>query len=289
MIRDFRKLWSLIEEYKYLHRLEGYNPQKRGQRFNFFIAEFLQCWGISAQANMRGAGEIDVGFELEGRHYVVEAKWEDHPISTGPIAKLQKRLRQRLGGTSGVFISMSGYTQEAIRDLKDGEQLQVLLLSKEHLEAMLSGFVPPAELLSRLIAKASFLGEGFVPVTDLFQNPSIAELGIKFSHPSEIRTLIEEAASGFEAEVQVSSLPFGQMGVAELTRGKVIVTLSQGVFLLDLFKHGITVHSSFPNCSRNPVVGEDGAVYVVRKAGVARMSKGELAFVGGVLRKYLFI
>jgi hypothetical protein len=281
MIRDFRKLWGLIEEYRCLHRLKGHTPQTRGQRLNGFIAELLQCWGISAQANVRGAGEIDVGFELNGRHYIAEAKWEDPPIATGPIAKLQKRLRQRLGGTSGLFISMSGYTPEAISDLKDGEQLRVLLLSKEHLEAMLSGFVPPDELLSRLIAKASFLGEGSVAVMNLFETPSIAELGVEFCHPSEIQPLIREAIPGFEAEVQVSSLPFGQMGVAELSRGRVLVTLAQGVFLLDLVEQTVTVESSFPNCSRNPVVGEDGAVYIVRKAGVARMSGGQLVFVGG--------
>jgi hypothetical protein len=281
MIQDSQRLWTLIDEYGHLNSLQGHTPQTRGQRLNGFIAELLQCWGINAKANVRGAGEIDVGFDLDGRHYVVEAKWEASPVATGPIAKLQKRLRQRLGGTIGVLVSMSGYTTEAIRDLKEGEQLQALLLSREHLEAMLSGFVPPAELISRLVARASFLGDGFVPLKNLFESPQADELGISFSCPQEIQTLIRDAIPGFRAEVSASSLPFGQAGVAELSSGEILVTLEQCVGLLDLAKRTVNVCSPVPSCSRNPLVGDDGDIYIVRKAGVGRISDGQLTLAAG--------
>ncbi len=281
MIRDPKKLRDLIKEYGSLCRLRDHTPQTRGQRLNHFVAELLQCWGIDAVANVRGRGEIDVGFELEGRRFVAEAKWETAPIGMEPIAKLQKRLRQRLGGTIGLVISVSGYTEEAIRDLKEGEQLMVLLLSQEHLEAMLSGFISPGELLNGLITRASWLGEGFAPPTSLFETSKVGELGISFSCPGEIPTLIEEAVPGFRAEAVASSLPFGQTGIAEMSLDTVLVTLQQGLFTLDLEKHTANVCLPIPGCSRNALIGSDGSIYVVRKAGVGRIKDGHFSIVAG--------
>ena len=284
MISDPKKLRHLIKEYEGLCRLQGHTPQTRGQRLNHFIAELLQCWGIDAVADVRGSGEVDVGFELEGRRFIAEAKWEKTPVSTGPIAKLQKRLRQRLDGTLGLFVSVSGYTDEAIRDLKEGEQLTVLLLSREHLEAMLSGFIPPAELLSKLITRASWPGEGLVPLTCLFGTPTASNLDISFSCPGEIPDLITEAVPGLEAEVVASSLPYGQSGIAELSLNTVLVTLQQGLFKLDLEKRTVEVYLPIPGCSRNALVSSDGgSVYVVRKAGVGRIriEDGHFLIVAG--------
>ena len=282
MIRDPGKLRSLIREYRRrLRRLDGYTPQDRGRRLNHFIAELLQCWGIDAVASIRGSGEVDVGFELAGKHFIVEAKWEREPIGTGPIAKLQKRLRQRLSGTIGLFISMSGFSDEALRDLKEGEQLGVLLLSQEHFEAMLSGFIPPAELLGRLIARASLVGEGAVPLVSLFEKPDVDRLGINFSPFEEVSPLLEKALPGFEAEVIASSLPYGQSGVAELSPNTVLVTLQEGLFTLDLNAQVVAPWMPIPGCSRNALVDPGETVFIVRRAGVGRIRDGNLEIVAG--------
>ncbi len=120
MLADPAALRQLTYEYGRLRRLEGHTAQTRGQRFNAVIAETLQCWGIDARANVRSAGEVDVIFAVDGVPYVLEAKWERKKTDTGHIAKLQKRVRQRLAGTYGVFLSMSGYSQQALADVKEG-------------------------------------------------------------------------------------------------------------------------------------------------------------------------
>lgn len=277
------KLQSLIEEYSRLRGLQGYTPQSRGQRLNSFIAELLQCWGIQAIPGVRGNGEIDVGFELNGRHFVVEAKWEDDPIGIAPIAKLQKRLRQRLGGTTGLFLSMSGFSPDAIKDLKQGEQLALLLLSREHLEAMLSGFVPPDELISLIIRRASFYGESFVRLQSLFETTQPGELGVNFGSPDEIvnKGLVKESIPGFKANVVVSNLPFGQSGVAELSENKVLLTLNQGIYIVDYNRKNIDIFIGVPGCSRNVLVPRKGTVFIVRKAGVGCLRGREFSIVGG--------
>src|SRR5262245_40670597 len=126
---DVTSRQQLVEEYVRLQHLEdGHTPQSRGRRFNGLIADVLRSWGIPAQVAFRAAGEIDVAFSIGNTRYIVEAKWESTPAHTGHIAKLQKRVRQRLAGTYGIFLSMSGYSQEALRDIAHGERLEVLLL-----------------------------------------------------------------------------------------------------------------------------------------------------------------
>jgi hypothetical protein len=60
------------------------------------------------------------------------------------MAKLRGRITQRLAGTRGVLLSMSGYSDEALEGIVRGQQLDVLLLDRTHLEAMLSGLLSPS-------------------------------------------------------------------------------------------------------------------------------------------------
>ena len=60
-------------------------PQQRGQRLNEFIAELLRCWGLDrVDANVRSVGEIDVTFAVNGMRFILEAKWEQGPVTTAP-------------------------------------------------------------------------------------------------------------------------------------------------------------------------------------------------------------
>jgi cell division transport system ATP-binding protein len=154
---DAARLQRLRAEYERLQSLED-RQQVRGQRFNGLVAEMLSCWGINASSDLRGSGEIDVAFTLDGRRVVLEAKWQAQRVQTDAIAKLQKRLRQRLGGTLGIVLSMSGYTRDAITDLKEGERAEVLLLDQTHWEAMLYGSIPARALLDSAIDHASWRG-----------------------------------------------------------------------------------------------------------------------------------
>lgn len=106
-------------------------------------------------------------FAVGGAHYVLEAKWLSKKVDTGAIAKLQKRVRQRLVGTYGVLLSMSGYSPEALAEIKDGERLEVMLLDRSHWEAMLSGQISPGRLFGLVRGHAAFRGEAYAPLSDL--------------------------------------------------------------------------------------------------------------------------
>lgn len=108
---------DLRATYEAMQRLDGWTPQTRGQQFNGWLANLLRVSGIDAAANQRSAGEIDVVFTIGDVRYILEAKWSKTKADTGQLAKLQKRVRQRLSGTYGVFVAMAGYTDEALVSL----------------------------------------------------------------------------------------------------------------------------------------------------------------------------
>jgi hypothetical protein len=111
----WQKFASLREEYRRLQDLEGYTPQSRGRRLNGFLVDLLDCWEINAVESARSYGEIDVAFRIEDVPYLMEKKWEQEPLNFDPITKLNTRVKQRLVGTLGVLLSMSGYTRDALR------------------------------------------------------------------------------------------------------------------------------------------------------------------------------
>ena len=263
--------------------MEGFTPQSRGQRFNELIAATLRCWGIDARSSVRAKGETDVVFAISETRYVLEAKWERRPADTGHLAKLQKRVRQRLAGTYGLFVSMAGYTPEALSDLTDGERLEVLLLDRDHVEAFLSGLVPPEEMLTLLRDRAAFYGDAYTPLLTLIgsvgQPPTVG-----FTVPPVLRDgLVDWSIDGVSGETLFTLPNSNQLGVAAPGDHRLLVTSQPGVVDVDYRSGSVSWAVPVVDCHRNPAVDADGAILFTRRNGVGRYAEGRLSVVGGGL------
>jgi hypothetical protein len=280
-VNDAAGLQRLIAEYGELKRLDGRTPQSRGRRFNEVIAAMLRCWGIEAQVSVRSAGEIDVAFAVGGQRYVLEAKWERPKADTGEVAKLQRRVEQRFQGTVGLFLSMAGYSPEALDEVRRGGRLEVLLLDREHFEAMLSGLVPPQELLKLVHDRAAFRGDAHSPLLTLLTASGAAPA------PSF------GSAGGLDGDVVVSARPgvsctplftlpgSNQLGVAARDERHLLVTTQAGVVEVDLARQRVSWAVPIPDCHRSPLPQGDGAILFARRAGIGRLASGVLSIVGG--------
>lgn len=275
-------LQRLITEYKQLRTLQGFTPQQRGQRFNQFIADVLGYWGITAKANIgTGYGEIDVAFKFEGTQFIVEAKWEKERIDFGPMSKLKARLEQRPEGTTGILLSMSGFTSEVIKQL-GGTQLAILFLDLKHFEAMLSGFIPPEEMLSVLKEKAQIYGERYVPLDDVLSVFELPKSDVDIDFSKWDKPIVVESELGFEAEVVAANLPTSPTKIVEYKKGQILFTQPDGVYLLDIARKKVEPFLAVPNC-KDIVVMPDQWVYIARSIGVARYKPKEgIHIVGGL-------
>ncbi len=162
-----QELNRLAEDYRRMQELQGYTEQSRGRRLNGVVAELLRAWEINAIESARGLGEIDVAFELGGTRFILEAKWEQDKLNMHPVFSLRGRVQQRLSGTVGLLLSMSGYTPDTLSQANIGQGPMVLLLDKDHFEAMLFGATSPQKLLKALLDRASFYGEAYTPWSKL--------------------------------------------------------------------------------------------------------------------------
>ncbi|MFD4641908.1 restriction endonuclease [Lentzea sp. NPDC058436] len=281
MVRDVSKWRELIREYGRLRSLTGHTPQSRGQRLNELIVEFLHCWGIEAAASVRTTGEVDVVFAHSGVRFILEAKWQQTKADTGNIAKLQKRVRQRIAGTCGIFLSMSGYSAEALADVADGERLEVLLLDVSHWEAMLAGLVPPDELLRLVHDRAAFFGQPHTPLVDLL-TPAAGPPTVDFGLPDGVQDdVVRSSVDGVVAEVVLSGIDSDQLGIACQRDGRLLVTTAQAILRVDLKRQSVAVAVPVRDCHRNPLPLDDGSVLFARRHGVGRFKDGEVSTVGG--------
>ena len=281
MLEKASKLRELIARYGGMHRLDGFTPHSRGTELNRLIAEVLDCYGIRANASDRqGYGEIDVTFTIEGIRFVLEAKWEQDKTDTGKISKLQTRVRQRLTNTVGVFMSMAGYTPEAVREVNIGGRLEVLLIDRSHLEAMISGVVPPIELFGLLVDKASYEGGPSYSLEELLPRPADKPV-MGFGAPQGLDDLVRIARPGVVIEPLLHDLPTQSIGLASITANELILNYPEGLVRVDLGQRALEWYAALPASYGHTLPMADGSLLFRRQSGVGVLRDGHICGLGG--------
>jgi hypothetical protein len=280
------RLRELIDEYGRMRRLEGMTPQQRGQRFNEFIAELLRCWGLDrVDASVRSAGEIDVTFAVNGTRFILEAKWEQGPVDYGPMAKLRGRITQRLAGTRGVLLSMSGYSAEALEGIVRGQQPDMLLLDRTHLEAMLSGLRSPADLFTELMDRASYRGQVQVPLTDLVVTQDRPALPVlRLGGPDDSAPVITETVPRVHGDVVLHGTQPQETiadGITVDPDGRLLLTMPQGVVRADPGTGACDWAVPVPGCRGSALPCPDGSILVICGETVLRWEGRECHIVAG--------
>ncbi|MEP1079326.1 restriction endonuclease [Leptolyngbya sp. PL-A3] len=106
--------------------------RRRGQEFEVFLHNLLAASDLDPRTRYRPEGEeIDGSFELSGRVYLLEAKWHRDPLPASAIYAFKGKVDGKLTGTLGVFVSMSGYSEDAIEALTLGKTLNVILADRD--------------------------------------------------------------------------------------------------------------------------------------------------------------
>jgi hypothetical protein len=116
----------------------GWN-QARGRGLERLLHEALRRAGLDPRPPYRPSGEeLDGSFKFEGRYFLYEAKWlgDEPPAST--IYSFKGKIGGKLVGTIGFFISVTGFSTDAIDALASGKEKDVLLVTGEDLEAALA-------------------------------------------------------------------------------------------------------------------------------------------------------
>lgn len=153
---------SLLDETAYTNET---TKRRRGREFELLIKDLLEIEKLEPRGSFRPKGEeMDGSFIYNQKIYLLEAKWHDKPLPASSIYQFKGKVEGKLVGTIGIFISMSGYSEESVDALTFGKSLNIILFDKADFEKCIyetNGF---SAVLSQKLRKAAESGLPFYSV-----------------------------------------------------------------------------------------------------------------------------
>jgi hypothetical protein len=112
--------------------------QARGKAFEGVLGQMLAEEEIRHVLAYRPSGEeIDGAFWWNTHTFLLEAKWQKDPIPASEIYAFKGKVDGKFSGTRGVFISMSGYSDDCVEALVYGKDLNILLFDEDDVKAII--------------------------------------------------------------------------------------------------------------------------------------------------------
>lgn len=143
---------KLKEEYYKIHIME--NRQQAGYRLEKLLNNLFRISNYYTRFSFRINGEqIDGSVEIDSNIYLIEVKFTKDRISESDLLIFRGKIEGKSSFTRGIFLSISGYTEEAIEAITKGKQPNFLLIDGYELHLVLCGHHTIDELLRHKIRK----------------------------------------------------------------------------------------------------------------------------------------
>ena len=144
------------------------NAQSRGYLFETFLNDLFEFEGLDPRKSFRLVGEqIDGSFNWRSRTYLVEAKWTQSPAAGLEFGAFNYKLEGKTVDTRGLFISVNGYSTDAITGMNSKGALKFVCIDGAHLMRALSSDDGLAPILERIWRHADETGEAYLPVSKI--------------------------------------------------------------------------------------------------------------------------
>jgi restriction endonuclease Mrr len=153
--------------HEFFRLLSDSEPQKRGFRLEKVLRDLFDLFDLDPKASFRITGEqIDGAFSFEGTDYLLEAKWQQEPVSATALDSLTGKLSRKLDNTLGLFLSINGFSEEAVKVISSGRRL-IILMDGSDLMAVFEGRIDLVQLLLRKRRKAAETGNIYLRIHEI--------------------------------------------------------------------------------------------------------------------------
>lgn len=154
-------------------------PQERGKKFEKFLGTIFSNEGIRCNLAYRPTGEeIDGAIWWINRTFLLEAKWINNPVPASTIYAFKGKVDGKLDQTLGLFISMSGYSEDCVDALTYGKNLNILLFDSSDLESIIEG-EKFARILEDKLFAAGQTGNVYLPWPELNETQAVITSVVK--------------------------------------------------------------------------------------------------------------
>ena len=145
------------------------DPQRRGYELEKLFINIFTLFDLDPKASFKIVGEqIDGAFSFDNADYLFEAKWVNSPVQAKDLDSLTGKLQRKLDNTLGLFLSINGYSDEAVSAHSSGRRL-LLLMDGADLMAVLETRIDLKELLLRKRRHASQTGNIYLKISEILK------------------------------------------------------------------------------------------------------------------------
>lgn len=152
---------------EYFTLVSSDNPQQRGFSLEKVLKGLFALFDLDPKASFRIIGEqIDGAFSFEGTDYLLEAKWQKELVAAKDLDGMTGKLSRKLENTLGLFLSVNGFSEDAVTAHSSGRRLLVLMDGSD-LMAVLEGRIDLVQLLLRKRRKAAETGNIYLKIHEI--------------------------------------------------------------------------------------------------------------------------
>lgn len=154
-----------------LIKLYEWTPQQRGFEFEKFLNELFTVYNLKPRASFRLVGEqIDGSFELNNNTYLFEAKWQQSLTGQNDLLILREKVESKSTWGRGLFLSHSGFTEEALEAFQRGRATNIIGMTGEDLFFILNGEISLSDAITKKERHAAETGEFFIRIFTLLRS-----------------------------------------------------------------------------------------------------------------------
>ncbi|MDE4086439.1 hypothetical protein PO902_15425 [Planococcus maritimus] len=169
-IKKRKALYVRLDEInsRYTNLVVSKNFQSRGFELEKVLYDIFDLFDLDPKASFRNIGEqIDGAFSLEGTDYLFEAKWQSsYMVNASDLDSFSGKISRKLDNTLGLFLSINGFSDEAIKIYSSGRS-SIILMDGIDLLAVLEGKIDMISLIVRKRRHAAQTGNVYFPVSKI--------------------------------------------------------------------------------------------------------------------------
>lgn len=165
-IKDVQNHLETIKD-QFYQLVSSNDPQLRGFKLEKIIKELFALFDLDPKASFKIQGEqIDGAFTLENNDYLFEGKWQKELCNIQDLDAFSGKLSRRLENTLGLFCSINGFSEDAVKAHSTGRRL-IILMDGSDLMAVLEGRIDLIQLLLRKRRHASQTGNIYLKIHEV--------------------------------------------------------------------------------------------------------------------------
>ncbi len=134
--------------------------QAAGFALEKLLNRLFDLFDLIPRASFRLTGEqIDGTFVLDHETYLLEAKWEAKPVNEAALLVFRGKIEGKSGFTRGLFLSINGFTPDALTAITQGKQPSFILADGSDLSPVFEQAIRFDDLLRQKVRNLAETGQ----------------------------------------------------------------------------------------------------------------------------------